>query len=60
LRREWAHYTPDQYEKLRPCLDHPEFWELAVYAGGESITVECTKHGTVLHELYNAEEDVKK
>lgn len=45
------------FDKIRPHLGHADCLEIAVYAKGLSITVECVRCMTVIHELYNAEED---
>jgi hypothetical protein len=51
-----GHLTPEALRRMREH-GHPDFWEIASYAGGESITVECTKCGEVLVELVNPSQE---
>ena len=53
-----GHLTP---EALKAMRDHGHFdcWEVATYAEGESVTVECTRCGEVLVELCNYEAERK-
>lgn len=50
----------DPYWKVRSHLGHLDCFEVAHYGDGEvisSVTVECTKCGEVLHDLYDAGRD---
>jgi hypothetical protein len=49
----------DEFHKIKPHLSHMDCLEIANYAGSESITVECTKCGVVVHELYNRDQDME-
>lgn len=47
-----GHPTPAALRAMREH-GHYEFWEVANYADGDSVTVECTKYNEVLVELVN-------
>lgn len=53
-------YLERSDNKVIPHLDHVDFLEVAFYGREEgkrpdSVTVECTKCGEVVHEIFNAE-----
>jgi hypothetical protein len=49
----------DDFEKVRPHLQHLNYLEVAWYGDHDSVVVECTKCGEVVHELYNKSQDAK-